>query len=151
MANPQTQQAISLEVRRTIDAPRSKVYAAWTDPKQFEQWFPPEGFECKVADMDLRPGGSYRVGVKPADDDMFYAFGTYKEVRPPERLAFTWGWTDSDHDWNNSLVTIDFHDAGGKTEIVIKHEGFSSEAPRDEHTIGWNKCIDRVAQLVSKS
>ncbi len=151
MANPQTQAALSLEVCRSIDAPRSKVYTAWTDAKQFEQWFPPEGFECTVTDMDVRPGGSYRIGLKPPDEDMFYVFGTYTDVKPPEHLAFSWTWTDSDHDWTNSRVTVDFVDAGGKTEIVIKHEGFSSEKPRDEHTIGWNKCIDRVAALLARS
>ncbi len=151
MANPQATQALSLEIRRTVQAPREKVYAAWTVGKLFAQWFRPDDFTCAVEEMDVRPGGSYRVGVKPADEPMFYAVGTYKEVTPPERLVFTWGWTDSDYDWSNSVVTIEFIDRGRNTEVVLKHEGFGVEQSRDQHKHGWEACFDRLATSLAAS
>jgi len=49
----------------------------------------------------------------------------------------------------DTLVTIELFDRGGKTEVVLTHEKFPSDAARDEHNKGWAGCLDRLSQYVS--
>ena len=56
----------TLTTTRVFDAPRAQVFKAWTDPKQFAKWFPPDGFTAEC-ELDVRPGGSIRVDMKGAD------------------------------------------------------------------------------------
>ena len=86
----------TLTTNRVFDAPRALVYRAWTDPKQFARWFPPDGFTADC-ELDVRPGGSIRVDMKGADpalgpdfyEKVFPGQGVYQDVVPNERLAFT--------------------------------------------------------------
>ncbi len=87
----------TLTTSRVFDAPRERVFKAWTDPKQFARWFPPEGFTTAVCELDVRPGGSLRVDMQGADpalgpdfyEKVFPGKGVYREVVANERLAFT--------------------------------------------------------------
>jgi hypothetical protein len=54
---------LDLTVSRIIKAPRSAVWSAWADPASFEQWWVPAPEVCRVRDMDLRPGGSFRTEI----------------------------------------------------------------------------------------
>jgi hypothetical protein len=49
---------------RVFDAPRELVFKAWTDPKQFARWFPPDHFSAPVCELDVRPGGVIRFHMK---------------------------------------------------------------------------------------
>ncbi len=148
MAIASTQpQTNTLQLRRTIRAPRAKVFRAWTDPQALKQWFGPPGYPAQAAEVDLRIGGKYRITMrKDPDGDLKSHYGTFQEIRPSERLVFTWNY---DHrDIGNTLVTIDFRDLGDQTEIVLTHERFPSPEVRDQHSIGWNGCLDRLEQFV---
>jgi uncharacterized protein YndB with AHSA1/START domain len=81
-----------VEVVRTIEAPREDVFRAWTDPEQIRSWWGPGEFTCPEAEIDLRPGGSYRLVMQPTAGDPFVVAGTYREVEPPARLVYTWRW-----------------------------------------------------------
>ena len=48
-------------VRRVIAASRERVFRSWTEPEQLKQWWGPGGFSCPAAEVDLRPGGTYRL------------------------------------------------------------------------------------------
>jgi uncharacterized protein YndB with AHSA1/START domain len=148
MAITSTQpQTNTLQLRRTFRAPRAKVFRAWTDPEALKQWFGPPGYPGQAAEVDLRRGGRYRITMrKDPDGDPFSAFGTFQEIRPPERLVFTWNYDHSDI--GDTLVTIDFRDLGDQTEIVLTHERFPSPEERDKHNVGWNGCLDRLEQFV---
>ncbi len=53
-----------LTVSRMIDAPRAMVFQAWTDPKQIARWWGPKGFTTVDYDIDVRPGGAYRLRMR---------------------------------------------------------------------------------------
>jgi uncharacterized protein YndB with AHSA1/START domain len=99
--------------------------------------------------VDLRVGGRYRFGMRqvPAGD-IFYLTGTYREVTPPERLVYTWRW-ENEPDGAETLVTVEFHDRGAATEVVLLHEKFPNQHMRDEHNKGWSGCLDRLVALVA--
>ena len=144
MARPET----TLHLTRTFPAPREKVFRAWTDPEELKKWWGPEGYETPTAEVDLRVGGAYRFGMqKSPDGDIFYLRGTYREVRPPERLVYTWRW-EAEPELGETLVTVEFLARGGSTEVVLTHELFPSKEARDGHSRGWNSSLDRLAKAL---
>ena len=67
---------LDLTISRIIKAPRAAIWRAWTDPRSFEQWWIPEPLQCRVIEMDLRPGPSQKNYNKPKPNSFFSIFGT---------------------------------------------------------------------------
>lgn len=150
MAEPQTREDTTLQLTRTFTATREEVFRAWTDPEALKQWWlPGEGFSLPSAEIDLRVGGRYRLTMRNSQGELFYLGGTYREVRPPERLVYTWRWEHTEMDVGDTLVTVDFRARGNSTEVAITHELFPSGALRDRHDVGWSACLERLARVVA--
>ncbi len=149
MTTQETRSEITLNLTRTYSAPREEVFRAWTEPEALKRWFAPsDEFSTPIAEVDLRVGGAYRIGMKPPDqEDMFIVVGTYREVQPPERLVFTWSWEEG-MDVGETLVTVQFRDLGGSTEVVLTHELFPNEQARDKHNEGWSGCLERLEKIL---
>jgi len=138
-------------IKRTFNAPREQVFRAWTRPDELMKWFGPEGFTTHSADVDLRIGGNYRIGLRPPEGEVFYHQGTYREIDPPEKLTFTWLLEDQDcagsqNESAETLVTVEFRDLGAATEVSLTHEFLPSEKAREGHEYGWNGCFDSLAR-----
>ncbi len=148
MATLDAKAETTLQLTRTFAAPREKVFRAWTDPEEVKKWFHPPGYETPSAEIDLRVGGKYRLGMrKLPDGEVFYLSGTYREVRRPERLVYTWQW-EAEPELGATLVTVEFHDRGGSTEIVLTHELFPTEKARQEHEQGWSGGLDNLGKIL---
>lgn len=145
MAGPTPSPDTALRLTRSLPAPRDKVFRAWTDPEALTRWWGPDGYATPIAEVDLRVGGGYRLGMRklPAGE-LFYLVGTYREVRPPERLVYTWRW-EAEPELGETLVTVEFHDRGDRTEIVLTQEFFPNAQVRQDHVKGWTGCLDRLA------
>ena len=140
---------ISLKVSKAINAPRERVFAAWTQPELLHQWWGAhETFTVPIAEVDLRVGGKYRFGMlEPGKDAPYVSYGAYREVNPPEKLVFTWAFEkmpddDSDFVPAETLVTVEFIEQGAATEVVLTHEQVPDEHMRDEHQQGWGGCLE---------
>ena len=140
----------SFSLSRTIDAPQEAVFNAFADPSVFKQWWGPEGFTTPSAEIDLRPGGAYRIGMKPTEGDVYYLVGRYVEVLRPEKLVYTWAWEEEDGPGHESLVTVEFKSLGPRTEVVVTQERLASAESRDKHTYGWTGCLDKLVLLAPK-
>jgi len=139
----------AIRMARTYPAPRERVFRAWTDPKAIARWLAPaDEFTTTVHELDPRVGGRYRVEMRTGDD-AFIVAGTYREIRPPERLVFTWRW-EYEPESAESLVTIELfeRERGAATELVLSHERISDRESRDKHEHGWKGCLDRLARAV---
>lgn len=140
-----------VEVRRTIAAPPEKVFQAWTDPSKMTKWFARGTVQNTISKMeaDARPGGKYRVDVAAADGKTYHMVGTYREVRPPEKLVFTWRWEDQ-ADFGETLVTIEVRRLGQSqfTEVILRHE-LLAEKWRAEHNKGWIACFDLLEKVLA--
>jgi uncharacterized protein YndB with AHSA1/START domain len=101
-------------VRRTFNAPARLVFDAWTKPELFRQWWVPKsvGVTLRSCEMDVRVGGKYRLVF--ANGMAF--FGTYIDVTPPSRLA----WTNDEGDEGGAVTTVTFEDKGGQTLLVLR-------------------------------
>jgi len=152
MAQTDFPPALSLRASRTFAAPRPRVFRAWTTAEAVRRWFiePTEGRWTEDPYLDPRPGGQYRFtgesGGKP-----WCVHGTYQEVQPPERLVFTWEWDDHPNpgDSGRTLVTVEFVERDGKTDLILTQEGFPHETSRQEHAAGWAGCFDSMESVLS--
>lgn len=148
MSSPEQPENTTLRLTRRLAAPRERVFRAWTSPQALQRWWGPAGFSTPSAEIDLRPGGSFRIAMQPPAGPITYLFGTFREVRPPERLVYTWQSDAAGMSPGETLVTVDFLDWGEETEVVLTHELFPSTEVRDAHGFGWNGSLDRLADLV---
>lgn len=146
-----TAEKTSLEVNRFINAPRARVYAAWTDPAQLREWFGPVWVRTCELVADPRVGGEFRWDVINCDGKEVTIQGEYREVVPGKKIVFTWKHCD-DELWKNriSMVTVDLSDRNGGTDLRLTHEELPGEESRDDHNRGWNSVLDRLEKFVSK-
>ena len=155
-----TDNNIKLQLTRVFDAPRELVFNAWADANHFKQWFGAaacEGSSLESLKADARVGGKYRIQVRRADGEYFTTVGTYREVKPPERLVFTWQFEKdgSGNDFGEveppeMLVTVEFKARGKQTELTLTHEKFASVESRDRHNDGWTRCLNALGKFVSR-
>lgn len=144
------QQQHTLTVRRSYPAARERLFEAWTDPEIMRKWFSPEGLTNPAVDVDLRVGGAYRIEMLGPDGRRPVAIGTYKEVTHPERLVFTWGWEEASDEAHTgeTVVTVEFFDQDGNTEVVITHGGFATEDACTGHEQGWTSTLEGLARVI---
>src|SRR5437588_9730017 len=88
----------SLEIKRFINAPRDRVYAAWTDPVQLKEWWGPESVRTRNITANVRVGGVYRWDLINQDGEEMTVHGEYRELVPNKKVVFTWQW-DDDEAW----------------------------------------------------
>lgn len=146
----------TLEVKRLISAPRELVWKAWTE--QIKEWLKfDEGMTIESVKVDLRVGGKFRIQSKMANGEFFTAAGTYLEVKPPERVVYTWDWEKDgsstefgELEGNESQVTVEFRKSGEGTELVLIHERLPSVESRDRHKEGWQMWLERVAKFLEE-
>lgn len=153
---PTPPNARELVLTRLIDAPREKLYRAWTEPELLVQWFSPLPWTTPEAELDLRAGGKSRVIMRSPEGETFPSEGVYLEVVPNERLvftdAYTAGWEPSEKPFMTAIIT--FEDEAGKTRYTARVRHWS-EADREEHEgmgfhEGWGQCADQLAALVAR-
>ncbi len=143
MATTQPQQETSLQLRRTFAATRERVYRAWTDSRQFAQWFgPTSDYNCIVTEMDLRVGGRYSVEMHHKGGNVHRVTGVYDVVKPPEKLVFTWRWLRDD--FKDTVVTVEFLEQGNSTEVILTHDRFVTLEDRGKHEEGWTGTMKRL-------
>src|SRR5690349_9014333 len=137
----------TLRVQRRFAAPRERVFEAWTDPELLVRWFTPYAGSSSDAEIDLRAGGAWRVKMKPRLWPDGYAYGTYLDVQPPERLVYTLAWKNFPLG-PETLVTIEFREADGETEVVLVQERLGTVRGRRGQALGWRLSLERLRQLV---
>ncbi len=136
----------SIRLTRLIKAEPARVFEAWTNPKHLNLWSAPEGMDVE-AEVDLKVGGRYRLRMRGSDGTLFNAVGEYREIDPPHRLSYTWKWEEEGNDHYETLVTIEFHDRDGATEVVLTHDLFPDAEIAGKHAEGWASCLNRLEKV----
>jgi len=130
MKNPTTVERRSdreLVVTRTVNGPARIVFEAWTRPELFERWWVPKSLPVTLlsCEQDVRVGGKYKL-VFSANGSTMEFFGTYTEVKPHARLAWT-----NEEGGQQQITTVTFDEEGGKTLVTV-HNLFASKEALDE-------------------
>jgi len=127
------------------------VFDAWTQPKHLMRWWGPKDFTAPSAEVDLRPGGGYRICMCSPAGAEFWVHGAYREVAMPERVCFTW------HDVEDSrgkpkhetLITVIFAEHYGKTKLTLHQGDFASLMGRDAHEQCWRESFTRLKAYIA--
>ncbi len=124
-----------------VPAPPATVFAFFTDPDKLIRWM------GNAATLEPQPGGLYLLQEISGKAT---ARGTFKEVVPVHRLAYSFGWDHSaEVPAGSSLVEIDLEERDGGTLVRFTHSGLPSEEQRVEHDKGWAHYIDRLNKVLS--
>jgi uncharacterized protein YndB with AHSA1/START domain len=132
-------------VRRHIAAPAQVVFDAWLDPLAIASWMRPFDTARSDAQVDAVVGGRFRIDMHQADGGVVEHVGQYLEIAPPRRLVFTWASPATQH--KDSLVTIDFIESDGETDISLTHEQLP-EYMAQAHVGGWTSALEKLAARV---
>jgi uncharacterized protein YndB with AHSA1/START domain len=133
---------MNLTMKRQFEAPCEMVFKAWTNAEVIKKWFSPSGnWELSVVKMDLREGGEYRFELRSSDGKTWLVHGKYREIQPSSRLVFTW----NTEDVKETVVTVEFNANGNTTEISLTHDLLPNQAQVEEHTWGWQGCMENLS------
>lgn len=127
------------------------MFAAWVEPEVLRRWWGAgPDWTSPAVEIDLRPGGSYRLSMQDPSGEARTVGGRYVEVEPPRRLVYTWAWESHGAERDAStLITVEFHEtATGETRVVLTHSGFEDGGRRDRHREGWELCIANLRSRV---
>ncbi|MEO9263885.1 MAG: SRPBCC domain-containing protein [Candidatus Baltobacteraceae bacterium] len=139
----------ALVLRRTYKAPRERVFSAWTTPETAVRFLGPGDVTIPEIHMDARTGGSYRITMLKADGERLLVSGVYREVIAPARLSMTWRWEeDNPAEEYDSLLTLEFNDLGGETELILTHAQIATAQSRDNHEHGWTAILDKLPDVL---
>ena len=144
-----TDTSTSLEVTSLIKADADTVFRAWTEPDQMKRWSCPEYATVEKVETDLRVGGRFAIHMRGAEGEEYTAIGEYREIDAPSRLVYTWDWVQDEHKVGETIVTVQFNEVGGSTEVVVGHELFPRVEAKVGHEEGWGSCLNRLEALFS--
>lgn len=159
MATPidiEAEAANELVLGRIIDAPRAKLYRAWTRPDILKRWFVPAPWTIEKAELDVRPGGASLVVMKDPEGNEYPNRGVYLEVVENERIvftdAYTHAWQPSEKPFMTAVVT--FADAGeNRTRYIARALHWNAE-DRETHEKmgfheGWGQCAEQLEAVAA--
>ena len=138
----------TIRLHRVLRAKPEKVYRAFVDPEAIARWLPPNGFTCKVDQLDAKVGGKFRMAFRNFSTGNGHSFGgTYLELVPGERLRYS----DKFDDPNlpGEMITTDtLHAVSCGTELNVVQEGIPAMIPTEMCYLGWQESLDHLARLV---
>lgn len=132
-----------------LDAPRELVWNAWTEPEQLARWWGPRGMNTplETIEMDVRPGGVFRLTMVAANGAEFPSDMRYVEVEEPSTLVYEW---DAQRELGAGRVTVTFTDLGdGTTEVKTRWVGDATDEIFAGAQIGWEGQMEKLVALVA--
>ena len=127
-----------LVVRRQMAVPRERVFQAWLDSESLAHWMRPAGTSHATVTVDPRVGGGFRIVMEGAPHGCVEHTGEYLAIEPPSRLSFTW--ISKHTEQRPTVVTIEFHERGTGTELVLTHRGLPASQV-EGHRRGWTDIV----------
>jgi uncharacterized protein YndB with AHSA1/START domain len=152
-----------LHIERVFDAPIDLVWAMWTEPEHFANWYGPMGAKIPKADMDVRVGGRRHIAMAmdtPRGAMEMFFVGEYREVNPKTRLVYTEAMADADGNpmtaeqmgmpagaHMETSVVVELDEMGDRTKMTMTHIGIPADSPGGQ---GWAMAIDKLEQRVAE-
>lgn len=138
-----------LVLARIIDAPREKIFRAWTDAEILKQWFVPAPWTIAKAEIDVRPGGASLIVMKDPEGNEYPNAGVYLEIVENEKIvvtdAYTSAWQPSEKPFFTAIVTLE--DAGdGKTRYIARALHWTKEDLEAHEKMGFHEGWGQVAE-----
>ena len=156
-------------ISRAFDAPRDKVWKAWTEAERLKQWWGPKGFTVTHCTVDLRPGGVMHYCLRSPDGQDMWGKFVYREIVKPEKLVFVVSFSDEkgaitrhpmNPEWPREILsTVTFAEQHRGTLITVRWipthatelERKTFEDGRDGMKQGWGGTFDQFAAYLAKA
>ena len=158
------------ETSRVFDAPRERVWQAWTDAEQMKKWWGPKGFKVKQLTLELKPGGRLLYCLVAPDGTEMWGKKVYREIVKPEKLVFVNSFSDAQggttrHPWNGNWplemdTTITFEALGPKqTRVSVRWMPVASSTELERKTFdegrasmnqGWAGTMEQLNEYLTK-
>jgi len=138
----------TVKLHRVLKAPPERVYRAFLDADANAKWLPPNGFTCKVHQLDARVGGTYRMSFTNFTTGGSHSFaGEYVELVPNERIRHTDKFDDPNLK-GAMTTTIVLKKVSTGTDLSVTQEGIPDAIPTEMCYLGWQDSLDQLAKLV---
>ena len=156
------------EITRVLDAPRDRVWKAWTEVERLKQWWGPKGFVVTHCKVDLRPGGIMHYCLRMPDGNEMWGKFVYREILKPEKLVWVNSFSDEkggvtrhpmSPGWPlEMLTTVSFDEAKGGTRVTVRWlpldatdaERRTFEEGRASMKQGWTGTFEQFEQYLAK-
>jgi uncharacterized protein YndB with AHSA1/START domain len=150
-------------LERTYDAPAELVWELLTTPAGLEEWWGPDGFETRVTEIELRPGGEVRytmTATGPEQVEFVQDLGlpltsefrrTFTEVTAPSRLAYL-SLIDfvPDQEPYEHLTVVEIEPAGERTNVVMTINPLHDEGWTQEYGDHRAKELDQLEAAIGR-
>jgi uncharacterized protein YndB with AHSA1/START domain len=142
----------ALTITRVLDAPRSLVWQAWTDPAHVARWWGPHGCTVSLDEADRRPGGRFRREMQGAGGALVIVTGTFEEIVPEQRVVTVGVLERPGSPPVTTRMTVTFEDRGGKTELTIVQTSaaFDERYVANAH-VGWAEAFEKLEAHLASS
>lgn len=148
MSNSDRTSDRTVRLHRVLTAPPEKIYRAFLDADALARWLPPNGFLCKVHELDARVGGRHRASFTNFTSGNSHSFGgEYLELVPNHRLRYTDRFDDANLP-GEIRVTVELKAVSCGTELTIVQEGIPEVIPLEACYLGWQESLRNLARLV---
>ncbi len=151
-----------VRIERTFDASIDLIWAMWTEPEHYANWYGPMGAKIPKAEMDVRVGGRRHIGMEmetPGGPMQMFFVGEYREIDPKTRLVYTESVADADGNvmtpesmgmppgaHMETSIVVELEDLGEQTRMVMTHIGVPADSPGGQ---GWAMAIDKLEARVA--
>ena len=138
----------TVRLHRVIRTTPERLYRAFLDADALAKWLPPNGFTCKVHQLDARVGGTHKMSFTNFSTGHSHSFGgTYLELTPHERIRYTDGFDDPNLP-GEMQTTISLTKVSCGTELNIVQEGIPEVIPAEQCYLGWQESLALLIKLV---
>lgn len=145
MSTPPTN---TIRLHRVLRAKSERVYRAFLDADALAKWLPPNGFTCKVHQLDAKPGGTFRMSFTNFTTSKSHSFGgTYLELTPHQRIRYTDKF-DAPGLPGEMVTTVVLKEVFCGTDVNITQEGVPAAIPAEACYMGWQESLILLGKLV---
>ena len=138
----------TVRLHRVLQAPAERIYRAFLDADAYAKWLPPNGFTCKVHQLDARVGGTYRMSFTNFTTGNGHSFGgTYLELVPNERIRHDDRFDDASLP-GTMVTTIELKPVSVGTDVRVAQEGIPEAIPVEACYLGWQESLVLLGKLV---
>jgi uncharacterized protein YndB with AHSA1/START domain len=128
---------------RTLDAPREKVWKAWTEEDEVMRWFGSDTTNGSYVKMDVRLQGEWKAALLRKNGTRGFPWsGVYREIEEPKRLVFTIAGRAGR---GEEVVEVELEERKGKTLMTVKLKDDGRHLGLEE---GWSSFFDRMEQFL---
>ena len=138
----------TVRLHRVLRARPEKIYRAFLDGEALARWLPPNGFTCKIEQLDAQVGGGVRMAFRNFTTGNSHSFGgRYLELTPDERIRYTDQFDDPNLP-GEMVTTVTLRAVACGAELSIVQEGIPEAIPTEFCYLGWQESLEHLARLV---